>query len=331
MKHRFSGITKSPPTSVTLRAALNKSRVGLASTVLACFGLANLLQAAGPTFATIDYPGERSTLALDINASGQIVGRYIDAAGLHRGFLLSAGVFTPIDVPGALYTPPLGINASGDIVGEYSLTDVGGVKDVRGFLLHNGTFSSIEFPGAAQTRAIGINQNGDIVGYYADQLQGKHHGFVLSGGLFTSVDFPGAAYTDLWKINDLRQIAGRYRTSGNEKFHLFLLSGGNFIPLPDFPGAAQMAPTVPSSNHSGLNGNGDLVTSYCDSTPVQNNNLNANMFSNLHGLLMSGGVYTSIDFPGANGTAAFGINDSGVIVGCFADPTGSLHGFLRLP
>jgi uncharacterized membrane protein len=330
MKHIFNGITKSP-ISATRRAARDKSGVGLACTALACFGLVNLLQAADPTFTTIDYPGERSTLALDINVNGQIVGRYIDAAGLHRGFLLSGGVFTPIDVPGAIYTPPLGINASGDIVGVYSLTDAGGVKDVRGFLLRNGTFSSIVFPGSAQTRAIGINQNGDIVGYYTDQLQGKHHGFLFSGGVFTSIDFPGSDYTDLWKINDHGQIAGRYRTSGNEKFHVFLLSGGNFIPSPDFPGAAQMAPTVASGNHSGFNGNGDLVTSYCDSTPVQNNNLNANALSNLHGLLLSAGVYTTIDFPNATGTFAFGINDLGVIVGGYADSSGSLHGFLRLP
>jgi hypothetical protein len=126
-------------------------------------------------------------------------------------------------------------------------------------------------------------------------------------------------------------MAGRYRTTGNQKFHLFLLNGGNFIPLPDFPGAAQMAPTSVAGNHSGLNGNGDVVTTYCDSTPVQNNNFNANMLSNVHGLLLRGGMYSPIDFPGALGTTAFGINDSGVVVGCYVDETGSLHGFLRLP
>jgi hypothetical protein len=162
-------------------------------------------------------------------------------------------------------------------------------------------------------------------------LQGKHHGFLLRGGMFVSVDFPGADYTDLWKINDYGQMAGRYRTTGNEKFHLFVLSGGNFLPLPDFAGAAQMAPTSVAGNHSGFNGNGDLVTAYCDSTPVQKNNFNANMLSSMHGLLLSGGVYAPIDFPGAQGTAAFGINDSGVIVGCYVDPSGSLHGFLRSP
>jgi uncharacterized membrane protein len=330
MSNKFDELAKNMAQSVTRRAALKKFGVGLAGMALACFGLASQA-AAAPTFTSIDYPGESGTLALDINAGGQIVGRYIDAAGLHRGFLLSGGIFTPIDVPGSVYTPALGINASGDIVGECSITDAGGVKDVKGFLLHNGLYRTIEFPGAAQTRAIGINQNSDIVGYYTTQLQGKHHGFVFSGGMYTSMDFPGSDYTDLWKINDQGQIAGRYRTSGNEKFHLFLFSGGNFLALPDFAGAAQMAPTVPSSNHSGFNGNGDLATSYCDSTPVQNNNLNANMFSNLHGLLLSGGIYTPIDFPGATGTLAFGINDGGAIVGCYLDPSTGIHGFLRTP
>jgi uncharacterized membrane protein len=327
MNNTLDELTKS---LATRRGALRKLCVGFAGIALACLGLANNAE-ADPTFTQIDYPGESGTLALDINAGGEMVGRYIDSAGLHRGFLLSAGVFTPIDVPGSVYSPPLGINASGDIVGEYSLSDADGVKDIKGFLLHNGIYSTIEFPGAAQTRAIGINQGGDIVGYYTTQLQGKHHGFVFSGGVYTSLDFPNSDYTDLWKINDRGQMAGRYRTSGSEKFHLFLLSGGTFLPVPDYAEASQMAPTVPASHHSGLNGNCDLVTSYSDSKPVQNNNLNVNMILSLHGLLWSRGSYIPIDFPGATGTLAFGINDSGAIVGCYLDPATGIHGFVRTP
>ena len=33
----------------------------------------------------------------------------------------------------------------------------------------------------------------------------------------------------------------------------------------------------------------------------------------------------------AKGTAAFGINDNGVIVGCYVSANGSLHGFMRSP
>src|SRR5436190_9166545 len=107
MNMKFEELTRSLAQSVTRRTALRKFGVGLAGIALACFGLAN--KAAGQTFTQIDYPGQSGTLALDINAVDQIVGRYIDAAGLHRGCLLSGGSFTQIGVPGAVYTPPLGI------------------------------------------------------------------------------------------------------------------------------------------------------------------------------------------------------------------------------
>ena len=102
--------------------------------------------------------------------------------------------------------------------------------------------------------------------------------------------------------------------------------------IPDFTGAAQMAPTSVCGHHSGMNGAGEIVTSYADSTPVQNNGgFNQNMLDNLHGLLLSQGVYTTIDFPDARGTLGFGINDDGVIVGAYQDPNGRFHGYVRTP
>src|SRR5438876_468191 len=78
MNNQFDELTKSLAQSVTRRAALKKFGVGLAGMALACFGLAIRAHAAGPTFATIDYPGAAATLAVDINANGQIVGRFVD-------------------------------------------------------------------------------------------------------------------------------------------------------------------------------------------------------------------------------------------------------------
>src|SRR5947209_1476717 len=48
----------------------------------------------------------------------------------------------------------------------------------------------------------------------------------------------------------------------------------------------------------------------------------------VHGFLLSGGIYTTLDDPLATGgTAAFGINDMGQIVGYYQNATGQ-HGFL---
>ncbi len=47
-----------------------------------------------------------------------------------------------------------------------------------------------------------------------------------------------------------------------------------------------------------------------------------------HGFLLSGGQFTSIDFPQASFTIAYGIDSAGNIVGSYHDPDGKSHGFL---
>ncbi len=292
-----------------------------------------------PTFTTIDFPGAAAfTLAVDINNSGEIVGRYIDIAGINHGFLLSGGTFTSVTFPGAVWTRAIGINSSGDIVGDYSLADARG-DNVHGYLLHGGNFLPFDFPGAATTVAVGIDTNGDIVGFYTLNLGNntsvtgeggsRIHGFLLSNGVFSSIDFPGALSTQAWRINDNREIAGRYRSTSDDKWHVYRLSGGSFVPVADFPGAAQSSPAG-YAEVSGLNLHGDITSSYCNSTPCQNI-FNPAVVASVHGFLLSGGIYTSIDFPAALGTLSLGMNDSGDIVGAYEDASGAIHGYLRTP
>jgi len=116
---------------------------------------------ANSTLTTIDVPGSTSTLATDINAEGEIVGRYVSGAdGLTHGFLRNKhGDFTTINFPGAVFTVAAGINALGDIVGMYRLpTD--SVRVRHGFLLSGGAFTTIDPPGAVFTNALGINASG---------------------------------------------------------------------------------------------------------------------------------------------------------------------------
>src|SRR5262249_8648735 len=47
-----------------------------------------------------------------------------------------------------------------------------------------------------------------------------------------------------------------------------------------------------------------------------------------HGFLLSQGVYTTLDVPGASLTVAEGINNAGVIVGAYFDAKGNEHGFV---
>ena len=139
---------------------------------------------------SFDFPGAIFTLALHINPSGQIVGRYRATDGNYHGFLRSGEEFSSIDFPGAACTIATGINPRGDIVGSHS--DVTPCSDSiagnDGFLRkgeerdEDSGFVTFDFPGAAVTRAYAINASGSIVGTYRDSVSGPNHGFLLSRG-----------------------------------------------------------------------------------------------------------------------------------------------------
>lgn len=82
----------------------------------------------------------------------------------------------------------------------------------------------------------------------------------------------------------------------------------------DFPNAAA------TSIGGGISDRGDIVGSYTDSN------------KKTHGFLLSDGVFTTIDVPGAASTLARGINARGDIVGSYqitpTKPGGDVHGFL---
>jgi hypothetical protein len=193
---------------------------------------------------------------------------------------LSNGHFISITFPGASFTRAIGINRTGDVVGDYVLHGIG---VSHGYLLRSGVFTSFDFPNASQTIPAGINEYGDIVGKYFDSK--GTHGFLLHAGAFSSIDFPGTStYTEAYAIADTGVVAGRYVGGDQGKYHVFTLSSGAFTSIPDYPGAVQTAPKG-WGEKGGLNSSGDISNSYCSSTPCSTGT------SNLHGFLLSGGVY----------------------------------------
>ena len=63
-----------------------------------------------------DVPGATITYADDMNASGALVGSYVDADGVYHGYLRGAdGSFTTFNAPGSLSDPEyLFVNAISD-------------------------------------------------------------------------------------------------------------------------------------------------------------------------------------------------------------------------
>jgi uncharacterized membrane protein len=227
-------------------------------------------------FTTIDVPGASSTQALGINPKGNIVGSYLDAAGLH-GFLLSKGAFTTIDVPGASSTQALGINPKGNVVGAY-----GNATGTHGFLLRrregddddgdDDAFTTIDVPGASFTQALAINPRGDVVGVYGNAT--GTHGFLLrkregdddgDNDAFTTIDVPGASFTEAFGINPKGTVVGVYSNAIGT--HGFLLrkrerhddGDDDALTTIDVPGAS-------FTGAFGINPKGHVVGIYSNAT-----------------------------------------------------------------
>jgi uncharacterized membrane protein len=267
---------------------------------------------------TIDVPGATGTVALDINAAGDIVGSYVDA-GRTRGYVLDrSGQFHLIDVPGAVFTRVAGISSRGVIVGTYRLsTEPASVR--HGFLWSAGQFTTIDPPGAVFTNPLGVNEWGDIVGRFClttpcQPESAAVHGFLWSEGAFTTIDVPGAMGTNAWKISARGDIVGGYTDAGGRK-RVFQLDGRGFVTI-DVPGGVETA-----NDNGGVNAHRDIVGVHCDTAPCRGASLDA------HGFVLAKGVLTTIDVPGAITTNAFGINERGDIVGLYEDGTG-FHGFV---
>src|SRR5215471_2479384 len=92
----------------------------------------------GPV-TTITVPDATSTFALDINASGVIVGRYVASGQTHGFERLASGDIVTIDVPGSSFTVAAGINDAGTIVGQYALPAA--PTERHGFVLRDGVFT----------------------------------------------------------------------------------------------------------------------------------------------------------------------------------------------
>jgi probable HAF family extracellular repeat protein len=187
------------------------------------------------SFTTLDVPGPFffSPSASGINASGQIVGQYQDAAGNYHGFLLDQSSFTTLDVPGATYTRATGINASGQIVGWY--VDAAGA---HGFLFYQCSYTTLEGSPFqhGSTRANGINDLGQIVGWIYC-CGDSTFGFLLDQGSYTTFYVPGWD-TVATGINASGQIVGWYDTHG------FLLDRGSYTTL-DVPGPTERVSNLP--------------------------------------------------------------------------------------
>jgi uncharacterized membrane protein len=259
------------------------------------------------SFTTIEVPGAVTTIAWGINARGDVVGEYFDAAARRHGFLLRKGVFTPIDVAGALGTSARGINPRGDIVGVYR--DPGEpIVNAHGFLLtRHGDLVKVDFPGHTNTIPQRILPDGTILGCRHDNdTMGSMKGIVMSRAGNSEVDAFASMHNGA--TPGLRRIVGLWTNMMTGRGEGYVIEDGEFTSF-----------VVPGSTRTAawdVNAAGEIVGVYA----------NAN---GLHGFVRMGDEdeYLPVDFPGATATQAFAINARGDVVGSYTK-AGKTFGFL---
>jgi uncharacterized membrane protein len=275
---------------------------------LLVFGLMAAADDRPLQFTTVDFPNAAATTAFGINAQGEVVGSYRDAANRTHGFVKVGELFRSIDYPGAVFTDSRGISPAGEIVGAYRLPGEPAVN-FHGYLLtRGGEFRRVDFPGHINTIPQRIEPDGTILGCYHDtDLMGTMHGIVVKGDAFTEFDMPTTMNNGTTPSGST--IVGLYTDMDTGRGRAYLLKDGEFVPF-DVPGSTFTAGW--DINPSRL-----AVGVYQDAA------------ARFHGFKVDRRWnFETFDYPGATATRAFGINARGDVVGSYVDSANRTHGYL---
>jgi probable HAF family extracellular repeat protein len=219
-------------------------------------------------------PGDTSSVATAINASGDVVGWSAGPNG-SRAFVFTdlGGMVALPGLPDRPQTVARDINEAGEVVGAAAAggTDLGHAVLWTGGAIHDlGTLGAGAF-----SEARGINNVGQVVGSsYTDggSMLGVH-GFLYTqadGLRDLTPDSDTGAATD---INDAGQVTG-YKTAPGG-YHAFRWDGGGFVDLgvlPDFAhsfGWAINASGQVAGNSTSSSGNSERLFRFTDGSGLQ--------------------------------------------------------------
>ncbi len=311
-------------------------------------------------FETYDFPDAKNTYFYALGNNGLAAGHYEDSDGLFHGVILENGELRQYDFPNSVETEIYGYSDStGALTGNF--TDTSGIR--RGFSGER----IVEFPGASETYADFVSGLGNIVGSYVD-TEDVYHAYLRGpGGSFATLGIPeipnmeyfflhgindalvavgrakavdgvpltfvgnpvalqefkvpDAVSTEGWNINQDSSVVGHY-TSADGRTHGFIarpLQPTAVRPPPDLnytfesidvPGVDFLAVTASSDfedyagNMRGPDGEKDVAFTLID------------------------GVFTTHDFPGAQGTYFYALGNNGVAAGHYQDSNGLYHGVI---
>ncbi len=270
----------------------------------------------------VEYPGAPETFADFVNASGRMVGSYIDTDGIYHAYVRSStGKFTSIKLPDVEkleYYFIHGISDANTMVARAKAVD-----DVpRTYVGKFGVLQELRFPGSVSTEGYNINQDGSVVGYY-DIADGRRHGFIARPiadeaplvaqppthtYTFESIDVPGIDFLAVTASSDFEDYAGYTKSADGEKEVAFTLIDDVFMTY-DFLGSQK-------THFYALGNNGQAAGHYQDSDGLY------------HGVILENGELRQYNFPNAVETEIYGISDAtGALTGNFTDISGIRRGF----
>src|SRR5215468_10176781 len=261
---------------------------------------------------TFDYPGAgNNTLPQKMNERGDIVGEFIDSAGVVRGFVrFSDGSFSdpivdPNDTVG--FTEGRGINNARTIAGDYVISD----GTIHSFFLSGSTFTEYDIPGAVQTNLLGINDLGEFTGGFDPDGSGIFEAFFGRGGTLTTYAVPGALGTFAYEITNNKKLVVGYFIDSAGVLHGQYRDAGGALHFPIDPSGSVGTVLFGANNRS------FVVGRYGDSSGVT------------HGLFfVPPDSFFTFDYPGSAFTSLNGITSQGNITGRYVDAAGIAHGFI---
>ena len=215
--------------------------------------------------------------------------------------------FQSFDPPGSVDTVARGVNNRGQIVGRFQ--DSAGV--IHAYLRQvDGSFLTVDPPGAVGAGAWDIDNAGTIVGAW-QASSGGLHGFTRSpSGLYTTTDFPGSVDSQFTGINSRGVLLGNYDLGVSTDSTAFVDALGVFSQFED-PAAAPMQTAA-----FGINSE-NFISGFFDDPAT-----------NEHSFVRAPNAqFNNFDFPVADFTDAYQINDLGQVVGQYATNFPN-HGFV---
>ena len=286
----------------------------------------------------VDGPSGSATELHGITHTGQLVGTFRDAKGIHGlvctppvDALCAPHFFIPLDLwfngSKAVSTHVQAITTAGRLAGFF--LDVTGAS--HGFLCAGFPTNlechqvdvTIDHVLMADTLILGLHEQGQFVGSYRD-AQSRIHGYLSTEGSVTRIDLPGALAT---------VVAGVATTSGKTTTIVGFFLDATFS-MHSFLCALPVSPQCFTRFDVTLNGIPQAMTQATGINQQQIVGSFRDPGGHAHGFLcvlpVTSECFTQLDARNGAHTEILGLNDRGQLVGHFRDMTGLQHGFTTM-